>query len=135
LAMNRVTLSPLLLNEGDFITIKALVSEITDDPRVSARIAGVKAIENYTGRSSSPTKSLITTINTIGYASAVVASLSLLPLYYLGHLNARFLPQVMVAVFVVLGGLTSINVVSRAITKVLDTVFDKLYDRRFFNRL
>jgi hypothetical protein len=41
---NEIVLEPLLLNNGDWITLKVLATGLTDTPHVSARIIGVQSV-------------------------------------------------------------------------------------------
>jgi hypothetical protein len=49
---NSIVVKPVLLNGGDSITIKALISEFDEEIKIDGRIVGVKVIEKRKGNSS-----------------------------------------------------------------------------------
>lgn len=70
-----IKLEPLLLNEKDSITIKALVSKASDMPAISARIAGVKALTDRTEKID------LTSVKFISFVFIVTAGATLLGNY------------------------------------------------------
>lgn len=72
-----VILEPLLLNKKDSIKLKMLVSKCSNNPTVSARIAGVKEIKESSEKQNRVLLSIIT-----GGTLGVIASIMLIILYF-----------------------------------------------------
>lgn len=80
---NQITLEPLLLNSGDYITIKAVVEQYQSPLEVTARIIGVKSINQIL-----PTETNIEPMIPIAQIAATLAGIGLYQLVALGFLFA-----------------------------------------------
>ena len=105
-----LTLSPTLLNPMDSITIKALVSNLSDPPLVSARIVGIKKIRQ------------------VGRVAAFPSSMPLLLAGWMLILGSGLVGMWLAALPIVIGGL-----IAGFLMLTVPVLYDYRY-RRFWTR-